>query len=105
MTYTLDGSELCLNCTFAQGSTVKGCIASLLLVTATLQPEIPILARAILTDNTAVDCLTLSENGNYLISVYDWEKDGEISSKPAVVKWIIVNGIPSTLSMLWISCL
>ena len=94
--YTLNGSELCLTCTFILHSTVKGCTASILQIN-TLYHVILEIPKA---NNSAEECLTLSENGTYQISVYDWEKDGLISVKPAVVERIVINEITSTSSML-----
>ena len=93
LVYTLNGSELCLNCRFVPHSTVKGCTA-LILLSSTLYHVILEIPR---TDNSAEKCLTLSDNGTYQVSVYDWEKDGVISIKPAVVEKIVVNEVPSTL--------
>ena len=92
MDYRLNGSELCLTCTFTLHSTVKGCTVSILLSSSLYHVILEIRA-----DNSAEECLTLSENGTYQISVYDWEKDGVISIKPAVVEKIVVNEVPSTL--------
>ena len=91
--YSLNASELCLTCTFTLHSIVKGCTVSILLP-STLYHVILQIPKA---DNSAKECLTLSENGTYRISVYDWEKDGVISIKPAVVERIVVNEVPSTL--------
>ena len=96
MDYTLNESELCLTCTFILHSTVKGCTVSILL-SSTLYHVILQIPKA---NNSAEECLTLSENGTYQISVYDWEKDGLISVKPAVVERIVVNEVPSTSGML-----
>ena len=96
MDYTLNGSELCLTCTFILHSTVKGCTASILQIN-TLYHVILEIPKA---NNSAEECLTLSENGTYQISVYDWENNGLISVKPAVVERIVINEIPSTSSML-----
>ena len=93
LVYTLNGSELCLTCRFVLHSTVKGCTASILLPSTSYHVILQI-PRA---DNSAKECLTLSNNGTYQISVYDWEKDEVISIKPAVVKRIVVNEVPSTL--------
>ena len=101
MDYKINGSELCLTCTFTLHSTVKGCTASILKINALYHVilEIP---RA---NNSAEECLTLSENGTYQISVYDYENNGIISIKPAVIKRIVINEVPSTSSMLWYSYL
>ena len=41
----------------------------------------------------SIQCATLSDTGNYhlLISSYDWEEDGSISLKPAVIVTIMLN--------------
>ena len=98
MDYSLNGSELCLTCTFTLHSTVKGCTASILLFTvfSTLYHVILEIPKA--DDNSAKECLTLSDNGQ--ISVYDWEKDGILSVKPAVVERIVIKEVSSTSSML-----
>ena len=96
MDHTLNGSELCLNCTFTLRSIVKGCTASILQIN-TLYHLILEIPRV---HNSATGCLTLSENGTYQVSVYDWENTGIISIKPAVVENIVINEVPSKSSML-----
>ena len=96
MDHTLNGSELCLTCTFTVHSIVKGCTASILLFSTLYQ----VLLEIPRVHNSATGCLTLSENGTYQVSVYDWENTGIISIKPAVVENIVINEVPSISSML-----
>ena len=40
----------------------------------------------------SIQCATLSDTGNnHLVSAYDWEEDGSISLKPAVIVTIMLN--------------
>ena len=96
MDHTLNGSELCLTCTFTLHSTVKGCTVSILLFSTLYQ----VLLEIPRVHNSVTGCLTLSENGTYQVSVYDWEKDGLISVKPAIVEKIVINKVPSISSVL-----
>ena len=36
------------------------------------------------TSSIASDCTTLTDSGYYILTVYDWEENGEISSEPAI---------------------
>ena len=96
MDHTVNGSELCLTCTFTLHSIVKGCTVSILL-SSTLYHVILEIPRV---NNSAKECFTLSQNGTYVISVYDWENNGKISVKPAVVENIVINEVSLTSSML-----
>ena len=85
-------SELCITCTFTTNTQAKGCLV-VLLNTDTTVISGPLRISRNSNNNTASDCITLSDNGHYLLSVYDWEEDGGLSNEIAVTIIIMVAGI------------
>ena len=89
--YTVDNStgELCVSCNFSASTLAKGCLA--ILINTDSAPVVSLRISRDTSATTARDCTTLSDNGYYLLTVYDWEVDGGISDKPAVIMNIIVT--------------
>ena len=85
--------ELCITCTFTTNSQAKGCLVVLLNTDTTLISGQLRISRNSSNNNTASDCITLSDNGHYILSVYDWEEDGGLSNETAVTTNIRVKGI------------
>ena len=95
-------SELCITCTFTINTQAKGCLVVLLNTDTTLISGPLRISRNSSNNNTASDCITLSDNGHYILSVYDWEEDGGLSNETAVTTNIRVVGImpiPTTSSV------
>ena len=86
-------SELCITCTFTTNTQAKGCLVVLLNTDTTLISGPLRISRNSSNNNTASDCITLSDNGHYILSVYDWEEDGGLSNEAAVTINIRVKGI------------
>ena len=86
-------SELCITCTFTTNTQAKGCLVVLLNTDTTLISGPLRISRNSSNNNTASDCITLSDNGHYILSVYDWEEDGGLSNETAVTTSIRVIGI------------
>ena len=85
-------SELCITCTFTTNTQAKGCLVVLLNTDTTLISG-PLRISRNSSNNTASDCITLSDNGHYILSVYDWEEDGGLSNETAVTINIRVKRI------------
>ena len=81
-------SELCITCTFNTNTQAKGCLVVLLNTDTTLISGPLRISR---NSNTASDCITLSDNGHYILSVYDWEEDGGLSNEIAVTTSICIK--------------
>ena len=81
-------SELCITCVFTNDTQAKGCLIVLTNTDTALSLKIH---RA---NNS--DCIILSDNGHYIMSVYDWEENGLVSNDAAIVITdIVVSGITS----------
>ncbi len=91
-------SELCITCTFTTNTQAKGCLV-VLLNTDTTVISGPLRISRNSNNNTASDCITLSDNGHYILSVYDWEEDGGLSNEIAWSSDIMVSGIMSSQTM------
>ncbi len=83
-------SELCITCSFTTITQAKGCLV-VLLNTDTTVISGPLRIYRNNNNNTASDCITLSDNGHYILSVYDWEEDGGLSNKTAVTTSICIG--------------
>ena len=83
-------SELCITCTFTTNTQAKGCLVVLLNTDTTLISG-PLRISRNSSNNTASDCITLSDNGHYILSVYDWEEDGGLSNETAVTTSINIS--------------
>ncbi len=87
----MNNNELCLTCIFINDSQAIGCLVILSNGT-TLQTLVSVkIYRSITNDS---DCITLqsdSVNGNYIMTVYDWEQNGVISDKPIIITDIYIN--------------
>ena len=83
--------ELCLKCIFSYETKAKGCIVFITNSDSLQTMAVKILRLQMYT--YSIQCATLSDTGNYhlLISAYDWEEDGSISLKPAVIVTIMLN--------------
>ena len=86
-------SELCITCTFTTNTQAKGCLVVLLNTDTTLISGPLRISRNSSNNSTASDCITLSDNGHYILSVYDWEEDGGLSNETAVTTNMMVSGI------------
>ena len=89
--YTVDNStgELCVSCNFSASTLAKGCLV--ILINTDSAPVVSLRISRNISATTARDCTTLSDNGYYLLTVYDWEEDGGISDEPAEIRNIIVT--------------
>ena len=91
MNYTVEGSRVCITCIYSDTSNAKGCIAVLVpssVDDSTVQLNIP-------RDDT--QCTVLSSNAT--LSVYDWEIDGERSTRPAIHEYIYIESGIQQLSV------
>ena len=78
---------MCITCNYRDTANAKGCIAALVPSSvngSTLQLNIP---RKFNINDT--QCTVLSDNATLL--VYDWEINGERSTRPATVEDIIID--------------
>ncbi len=81
--YTHHDSELCLYCVFVNNTNSRGCLV-LLLNTNTFEKKTVNISR--MRTNSAQQCITLIDSGNYMMTVYDWEQDGSVGSRPAITR-------------------
>ena len=87
-------SELCITCVFTNDTQAKGCVIHVVLFSTDT-----VLSLRIHRANNS-DCIMLSDNGHYIMSVYDWEENGLVSNDAAVaITDIVVSGIlmPKTM--------
>ena len=85
-----NSSELCLKCIFSYETKAKGCIVFITNSDSLQTMTVKILRLRMYTYST--QCATLSDIGNYhMILAYDWEEDGSVSLKPAVIVTIMLN--------------
>ncbi len=92
-------SELCITCTFTTNTQAKGCLVVVLNTDTTVISGPLRISRNSSSNNTASDCITLSDNGHYILSVHDWEEDGGLSNEIAWSSDIMVSGIMSSQTM------
>ena len=79
-------NSLCLSCKFANGSTARGCVASVndtITLVATRSPDNEPLTATNCSNNTI-------SGGLYEVLVHDLESDGSLSTHPAVLITVAV---------------
>ena len=97
--YQQNISELSLTCIFTFNSKAKGCLV-LITNVDTLQTTTMKIPR-LQPDANASQCITPLNNGEHVVSAYDWEEDGGISAEPAVTSNIIINNITRFILMFY----
>ena len=91
----------CVSCNFSASTLAKGCLA--ILINTDSAPVVSLKISRDTSATTARDCTILSDNGYYLLTVYDWEEDGGISDEPAVTGNLMVD-ITRYINDTWNPC-
>ena len=73
-----------VSCNFSASTLAKGCLA--ILINTDSAPVVSLRISRDTSATTARDCTTLSDNGYYLLTVYDWE----VSDEPAEIRNIMI---------------
>ena len=104
--YTLNNTELCLTCIYVNDSLALGCLV-IIFESQNVYTMTNILSTRIYRDSSNNDsnCIILlsDTSGYYIMTVYDWEQNGDISDKPSVIKRnIFINVTTTTLRLVMI---
>ena len=98
--YTLNNTELCLTCIFVNDSLALGCLV-IIFKSQNFYTTTNILSTRIYRDSSNNDsnCIILlsDTSGYYIMTVYDWEQYGDISS--VIKRNIFINVTTTTLRL------